>query len=59
MTRPQLITNAVYAHEEHCGECDTSAAHDQGDQTVRAEMDRLSAAVMQRAARRYAESVRN
>jgi len=59
MTRPMLVTSALFAHEGRCGECDTTDAHDQGDQTVRAEMERLSAAVMQRAARRYAESVRN
>src|SRR6266498_5948505 len=35
LTVPMLITSACFAHDERCGECDTSQAHDQGDQAVR------------------------
>lgn len=41
LTRPQLITSAVFEHEQRCGECSTEDAHRQGDQTIRAETERL------------------
>ena len=40
LTRPQMITAAVFEHEARCGDCDTSAAHRQGDQVVREMTDR-------------------
>jgi hypothetical protein len=60
MDTPALITIATFAHADRCdGGCDTSAAHAQGDQRVKAEAERLAEAVQQRAARRYAEGRRN
>lgn len=41
LSRRQLVTFATYQHEERCGRCDTDAAHRQGDQTMRAEAERL------------------
>ena len=60
METPALITIATFAHADRCdGGCDTSTAHAQGDQRVKAEAERLAEAVQQRAARRYAEGRRN
>jgi hypothetical protein len=35
LTRPQMVTAAVFEHEARCGDCDTSAAHQQGNHTIR------------------------
>src|SRR5438067_9892848 len=39
ITVPMLITSACFAHEERCGECDTSQAHEQGDQAIKTATD--------------------
>ena len=59
MTRPQMITAAVYAHEERCGDCDTSAAHEQGDPSVRQAAEVAWSDLLVPAGRRYAEGRRN
>jgi hypothetical protein len=59
LTRPQMITAAVFEHESLCGECDTEAAHQQGDQRVREQTDRDWEALLVAAQRRYDEGVRN
>jgi hypothetical protein len=59
MTMPQLVTMATYSHEERCGECDTSEAHQQGDLDAKAQVDELRAAMQAIQARSYADSVRN
>ncbi len=41
LTRPALITSAVFEHESRCGECSTEDAHRQGDPAIRAETERL------------------
>jgi hypothetical protein len=60
LTVPQLITNAVYAHEERCDAgCDTSEAHERGDRSLREEVEAAHAFILVAAGRRYAESRRN
>ena len=60
LTRPQMITAAVFAHEARChGECDTEAAHAQGDRRVREETDRAWDELLIAAQRRYDASRRN
>jgi hypothetical protein len=59
LTRAMLITNAIYAHEERCGDCDTAQAHEQGDPAVREATEAAWSDLVRRAAGRYAESVRN
>jgi len=39
LTVPMLITSACFAHEERCGQCDVSKAHEQGDQAIRTATD--------------------
>ena len=53
------VTFAVYAHEERCGECDTSEAHARGDQTIREHVEQIAATVQAKMAERYAASRRN
>jgi hypothetical protein len=52
MTRRQLITAAIFEHEQRCGQCDTTEAHKRGDQLVRTATDRawndVQAAVLRR-----------
>lgn len=59
LTRPQMITGAVYEHESRCGECDTTRAHQQGDTALRDATDALWDQIQQRAARRAVEARRN
>jgi hypothetical protein len=50
----------VFEHEARCdGGCDTSQAHQQGDQQIRAETERAWNALRACVARRYADGVRN
>ena len=53
LTRAQMVTAAVFAHEERCGLRDTGRAHERGDRRVREITDRaweelLNAAVLRR-----------
>lgn len=59
MPLPQIITAATLEHEARCGECDTSAAHDRGDQHVRGHVERLHGAVQAEMTRRYSSAHRN
>jgi hypothetical protein len=59
LTKPMLITSAVYAHEERCGHCSTDAAHAQGDQRIRDFTDRAYAEYHDHPMRSYAASRRN
>ena len=59
LTREQMVTAAVYAHEERCGLCDTEPAHGKGDRRVRAMTERAWDELLAAAQRRYAASVRN
>jgi len=40
LTLEQLVTSAVFEHEARCGECDSKAAHEQGDREIREQTDR-------------------
>lgn len=40
---PMLTTIAVYTHEEQCGSCDTSDAHERGDERIRDATERAAA----------------
>jgi hypothetical protein len=55
LTTPQLVTAAVFAHEDRCGRCDTERAYEQGDRAIREQTDRAWDDVQQARARRYAE----
>jgi hypothetical protein len=59
LTRPQMITAAVFEHEARCGDCDTEAAHRQGDRRVREMTDRAWNDLLVEAGRRYAHGRRN
>ena len=59
LTVPMLVTQAVYTHEERCGDCDTTEAHERGDRRVREHVEQLSAAIQAEFGRRYAASRRN
>ena len=59
LTRRQMITAAVFAHEERCGRCDTEPAHAQGDPTMRGMTDRAWDELLATAQRRFDESRRN
>ena len=59
LTVPVLITAACYEHESRCGDCDTSQAHERGDQQVRAETKRTWNVVQAELGRRYVEGRRN
>jgi hypothetical protein len=60
VTRLQESARAAFAHaERRDGGCDTSAAHEQGDQRVKAEAERLAEAVQQWRMQRYAEGRRD
>ena len=54
-----LTTAAVFAHEERCGACDTSAAHRRGDLRIRDHTERAWQALQAERARRYAAGRRN
>jgi hypothetical protein len=56
---PALITAACYAHQERCGQCDTSEAHACGSRAMREETERLFAAVQAERRRRRADGRRN
>jgi hypothetical protein len=59
LTKPQLITSAVFAHEERCGQCDTERAHAQGDQVIREQTDRTWDELVAAMGQRYVEGRRN
>jgi hypothetical protein len=59
LTRPQMVTAAVFEHEQRCGDCDTGAAHRQGDTRLRDQTARAWAAMQVEQARRDAEARRN
>lgn len=59
MTKAELVTAATLEHEARCGECDTTAAHDQGDQHIRAHVDQLQGALQAEMAQQYARGRRN
>jgi hypothetical protein len=53
LPREQMVTAACFEHEARCGDCDTEAAHRQGDQRVREQTDRAWDALLVTAQRRY------
>jgi hypothetical protein len=59
MTDRQFITNAVYAHEERCGDCDVSQAHERGDSTLREEVEAAYAMMRTEVTRHHDASRRN
>ena len=59
LTRAQMVTAAVYAHEERCGRCSTAEAHTRGDPQVREMTDRAWDELLAAAQRRYDASRRN
>ena len=60
LTRSQMVTAAVFEHEARCHRgCDTTEAHQQGDQAVREQMDRAWDHLQAEMGRRYAASRRN
>ena len=59
LTTEQMVTAAVFAHEERCGLCDTERAHARGDQAIREQTDRAWNELLIAARRRFAEGVRN
>jgi hypothetical protein len=59
LTRAQMVTAAVYAHEEGCGRCDTERAHEQGDRRVREMTDRAWHELLVTARRRHDAGRRN
>jgi hypothetical protein len=60
LTVPQMVTAAVFEHEARCeGDCDTTQAHQRGDQQIRAETERAWNVVRAEMARRYANGRRN
>ncbi len=59
LTRAQMITAATFEHEARCGECDTSAAHAQGDRQVRELNDHAWDELLVAAQRRYDKGRRN
>jgi hypothetical protein len=59
LTVPMLVTSAVFAHEEKCGQCDTSAAHEQGDREIRTVTENAWREAQDMLAKRYAASRRN
>jgi hypothetical protein len=59
LTRPQMITAAVFEHEARCIDCDTSEAHEQGDQAIREATECAWNEVRAAFGRRYADGVRN
>jgi hypothetical protein len=59
LTTEQLITSAVYDHEECCGECSTEYAHSRGDQRAREMTDRAWDELVVTVQRRYDASRRN
>jgi hypothetical protein len=59
LTVPMLVTQATYLHEERCGDCDTSEAHQRGDRRVRDHVEQIAATMQAKAAERYAAGRRN
>lgn len=59
LTRPQMVTGATYEHEQRCGQCDTSQAHQQGDTTLRDATDAIWDRIQQRRRTAYAQERRN
>jgi hypothetical protein len=59
LTMEQMVTAAVYAHEERCGFCDTEPAHAQGDRQVREQTDRAWDELLAAAQQRYDTAHRN
>ena len=55
LTRPQLVTAAVFEHEAVCGACDAEAAHGLGDPHARELTDRAWHELLVAAQRRYDE----
>jgi hypothetical protein len=53
------VTFAVYSHEERCGACDPSAAHERGDQTIREHVEATWPLVQAELGRRYMAGRRN
>ena len=59
LTVPVLVTAACYEQESRCGECDTSKAHQQGDQALRTYTDQVWDAAQTELGRYYAAGRRN
>jgi len=59
LTVPMLVTSACYLHEERCNRCDTSEAHDQGEQHVRDWTEAMWPAMQDARIRRHTDGRRN
>jgi hypothetical protein len=59
ITKPKMVTAAVFEHEARCGDCDTSEAHAQGDQKIRAMADEAWGFITAEVARLHVAGRRN
>jgi hypothetical protein len=59
LTVPMLVTSACFAREGRCGRCDTSQAHERGDQQIRTVTENAWNAAQAERARRYIAGRRN